>query len=230
MQLIERLPFALCRFHTRSFILRSHVRLMRIECASNANPTRLMPQHVRQNVCDFHYLRENIYVFSTCKKQYYCSRNLCQLKTPCHRCKAFRAGDAYLMGIKCTSEGGIHWFTMYLKRIRKCNMVEQHKAVSLRSQIWESRRDTPDNNRILLKIKSLLFNFSPPPGVYGIFFIVLIIMYGNGNFFPSRSRIKLDQLAHNGYPCILNATVNVRTNLYNYFMHIYIWCTPLCKV
>jgi hypothetical protein len=96
------------------------------------------------------------------------------------------------MGIKCTSEGGIHWFTMYLKRKRKCNMVEQHKAVSHRSKIWESRRDTPDNNRILLKIKSLLFNFSPPPGVYGIFFIVLIIMYGNGNFFLSRSRIKLD--------------------------------------
>jgi hypothetical protein len=35
MRLIERLPYALCRFHTRSFILRSHVRLMRIECASN---------------------------------------------------------------------------------------------------------------------------------------------------------------------------------------------------
>ena len=47
---------------------------------------------------------------------------------------------------------------MYLKRIRKRNTVEQHKAVSLRSQIV-----TPDNNRILLKIKSLLFNFSPPP-------------------------------------------------------------------
>ena len=26
-----------------------------------------MPSHVRQNVCDFHYLRENIYIFSTCK-------------------------------------------------------------------------------------------------------------------------------------------------------------------
>jgi hypothetical protein len=36
--------------------------MMRIECASN------MVSHVRQNVCDFHYLRENIYIFSTCKK------------------------------------------------------------------------------------------------------------------------------------------------------------------
>ena len=26
-----------------------------------------MPSQVRQNVCDFHYLRENIYIFSTCK-------------------------------------------------------------------------------------------------------------------------------------------------------------------
>jgi hypothetical protein len=44
----------------------------------------------------------------------------CQLKTPCHRCEALRACDAHLMGIKCTCEGGIHRFTMYLKRIRKC--------------------------------------------------------------------------------------------------------------
>jgi hypothetical protein len=50
-------------------------------------------------------------------------------------CEALRACDAHLMGIKCTCEGGIHRFTMYLKRIRKCNMVEQHKAVSLRSQV-----------------------------------------------------------------------------------------------
>jgi hypothetical protein len=46
----------------------------------------------------------------------YYSRNLCQLKTPCHRCEPFRACDAHLMGIKCTCEGGIHRFTMYLKR------------------------------------------------------------------------------------------------------------------
>jgi hypothetical protein len=59
------------------------------------------------------------------------------------------------MGIKCTCEGGIRRFTMYLKRIRKRNTVEQHKAVSLRSQIV-----TPDNNRILLKIKSLLLNLA----------------------------------------------------------------------
>jgi len=39
------------------------------------------------------------------------------------------------MGIKCVCEGGIHRFTMYLKRIRKRNTIEQHKAVSLRSQI-----------------------------------------------------------------------------------------------
>jgi hypothetical protein len=50
------------------------------------------------------------------------SRNLCQLKTPCHRCEALRACDAHLMGIKCTCEGGIHRFTMYLKRIRKRKM------------------------------------------------------------------------------------------------------------
>ena len=50
-------------------------------------------------------------------------------------CEAFRACDAHLMGIKCTCEGDIHRFTMYLKRIRKRNRVEQHKAVSLRSQI-----------------------------------------------------------------------------------------------
>jgi hypothetical protein len=43
--------------------------------------------------------------------------------------------DAHLMGIKCTCEGGIHRFTMYLKRIRKRNTVEQHQVVSLRSQI-----------------------------------------------------------------------------------------------
>ena len=132
MQLIERLPYALCRFHTCSCILHSDVRfMMRIECASN------MVSHVRQNVCDFHYLRENIYIFSTCKKkQYYYSRNLCQLKTPCHRCEALRACDAHLMGIKYTCEGGIHRFTMYLKRIiRKRNTVEQHQVVSLRSQI-----------------------------------------------------------------------------------------------
>jgi hypothetical protein len=30
--------------------------------------TWLMPSDVRQNVCNFHYLRENIYIFSTCKK------------------------------------------------------------------------------------------------------------------------------------------------------------------
>jgi hypothetical protein len=36
MRLIEFLPYALCRFHTRSFILHSDVRfMMRIECASN---------------------------------------------------------------------------------------------------------------------------------------------------------------------------------------------------
>ena len=39
------------------------------------------------------------------------------------------------MGIKCTCEGDIHRFTMYLKRIRKRNTVEQHQVVSLRSQI-----------------------------------------------------------------------------------------------
>ena len=75
------------------------------------------------------------------------------------------------MGIKCTCEGGIHRFTMYLKRIRKRNTVEQHQVVSLRHKLWEFRRDTPDNNRILLKIKSLLFNFSPPPGFYGNFLL-----------------------------------------------------------
>ena len=69
------------------------------------------------------------------KKKYYVSRNLCQLKAPCHRCEALRACDAHLMGIKCTCEGGIHRFTMYLKRIRKRNTVEQHQVVSLRSQI-----------------------------------------------------------------------------------------------
>jgi hypothetical protein len=35
MRLIEWLPYALCHFHTRSFILRSHVHLMRIECTFN---------------------------------------------------------------------------------------------------------------------------------------------------------------------------------------------------
>jgi hypothetical protein len=29
-------------------------------------------------------------------------------------------------------------------------------------------------------------------------------------------------------PCILNAPVNVRTNLYNYFMHSYIYGVLLC--
>jgi hypothetical protein len=86
--------------------------------------------------------------------------------------------------------------------------------------LWEFRRVTPDNNRILLKIKSLLFNFSPPPGIYGIFFIVLIIMYGNGIFFLQIQ--DQTRLAHSQWLCILNATVNVRTNLYDYFMHIYI--------
>ena len=38
-------------------------------------------------------------------------------------------------GIKCTCEGGIYRFTLYLKCIRNRNMVEQHKAVSLWSQI-----------------------------------------------------------------------------------------------
>jgi hypothetical protein len=37
-------------------------------CELNAHATWLMPSHRRQNVCDFHYLRENIYIFSTCKK------------------------------------------------------------------------------------------------------------------------------------------------------------------
>jgi hypothetical protein len=74
---------------------------------------------------------------------------------------------------------------MYLKRIRKRNTVEQHKAVSLRHKLWESRPDTPDNNRILLKIKSLLLNFSRPPSwSLWKFVIVLIIMYGNGIFSP----------------------------------------------
>ena len=50
-------------------------------------------------------------------------------------CEALRACDAHLIGIKCTCEGGIHRFTMYLKRIRKRNTVEQHQVVSLRSQI-----------------------------------------------------------------------------------------------
>jgi hypothetical protein len=35
IQVIVASAYALFRFHTRSFILRSHVRLMRIECASN---------------------------------------------------------------------------------------------------------------------------------------------------------------------------------------------------
>jgi hypothetical protein len=52
-----------------------------------------------------------------------------------HRCEALRACDVHLMGIKCTCEGGIHRFTMFLKRIRKRNTVEQHQVVSLRSQI-----------------------------------------------------------------------------------------------
>jgi hypothetical protein len=43
--------------------------------------------------------------------------------SPCHRCEALRACDADLMGIKCTCEGGIHRFTMYLKRNRKRNRV-----------------------------------------------------------------------------------------------------------
>jgi hypothetical protein len=34
-------------------------------CELNAHPAWLMPSHVRQNVCDFHYLRENIYIFSS---------------------------------------------------------------------------------------------------------------------------------------------------------------------
>jgi hypothetical protein len=46
-------------------------------------------------------------------------------------CEALRACDADLMGIKCTCEGGIHRFTMYLKRIRKRNTVKQHQVVSL---------------------------------------------------------------------------------------------------
>jgi hypothetical protein len=52
-----------------------------------------------------------------------------------NRCEALRSYDAHLMGIKCTCEGGIHRFAMYLKRIRKRNTVEQHQVVSLRSQI-----------------------------------------------------------------------------------------------
>jgi hypothetical protein len=39
------------------------------------------------------------------------------------------------MGIKCTCEGDIHRFTMYLKRIRKRNTVEQHQVMFIRSQI-----------------------------------------------------------------------------------------------
>jgi hypothetical protein len=75
--------------------------------------------------------------------------------------------ERHLMGITCTCEGGIHRFTLLenairLNSIRQC--LSGHK-------LWESRRDTPDNNRILLKIKSFLFNFSPPPGVYGIFLL-----------------------------------------------------------
>jgi hypothetical protein len=49
--------------------------------------------------------------------------------------------------------------------------------------VLERRRDTPDNNRNLLKIKSLLFNFSPPSWSLLNIFIALIIMYGNVIFF-----------------------------------------------
>ena len=76
-----------------------------------------------------------IFTFSLHAKNSIISHNLCQLKTPCHRCEVLRACDAHLMDIKCTYEGGIHRFTMYLKRIRKRNTVEQHQVVSLRSQI-----------------------------------------------------------------------------------------------
>jgi hypothetical protein len=98
MRLIERLPYALCRFHTRSFILHSNVRfMMRIECASNMvnafggglklynkdlilskirlllgvsrlDSHNLWPERHCLMLFNFHYLRENIYVFSTCKK------------------------------------------------------------------------------------------------------------------------------------------------------------------
>jgi hypothetical protein len=45
-------------------------------------------------------------------------------------------------------------------------------------------------------------------------------MYGNGIFFLQIQ--DQTRLAHSQWLCILNATVNVRTNLYNYFMHIYL--------
>jgi hypothetical protein len=132
MRLIECLPYALCRFHTRSFILRSDVRfMMRIECASNmVNAFTRTSKRLRFPLFTWKYLH-----FLYVQKIVLLQCNLCQLKTPCHRCEAFRACDAHLMGIKCTCEGGIHRFTMYLQRIRKRNTVEQHKAVSLRSQI-----------------------------------------------------------------------------------------------
>ena len=42
-------------------------------------------------------------------------------------------------------------------------------------------------------------------------------MFGNGIFFIQIQ--DQTRLAHSQWLCILNATVNVRTNLYNYFMH-----------
>jgi hypothetical protein len=46
-------------------------------------------------------------------------------------------------------------------------------------------------------------------------------MYGNGIFFLQMQ--DQTRLVYSQWLCILNATVNVRTNLYDYSMHIYIW-------
>ena len=51
------------------------------------------------------------------------------------------------MGIKCACEGGIHRFTMYLKRIRKRNTVEQQGTYKVRNEIETKRNETKRNQR-----------------------------------------------------------------------------------
>ena len=51
------------------------------------------------------------------------------------------------MGIECTCEVGIHRFTMYLKRFRKRNTVEQQGTYKVRNEIETKRNETKRNQR-----------------------------------------------------------------------------------
>jgi hypothetical protein len=56
----------------------------------------------------------------------------------------------------------VYWLSVKGTLGQNCQMF-----VSMRAK--KTSWDKTAINRILLKIKSLTFNFNPPPGVYGIF-------------------------------------------------------------